>query len=110
MLNNSHGELFKEMVFPRNLETDFELIEEFPDAKILHCFRVKDRRRGGAEAVVRLLPEWFAWEQFFVDRFHSLLQDLAIFRIGRLYPPFIQLMRQSGKAYMSWKNTFPGLI
>jgi hypothetical protein len=98
------------MVFPRNLETDFELIEEFPDAKLFHCFRVKDRRRGGPEAVVRLLPEWLAWEQSFVDRFHSLLQDLAIFRIGRLYPPFIQLMGQSGKAYRSRKNTFPGLI
>jgi hypothetical protein len=84
MLNNRQGELFNEMVFPRNLETDFELIEEFPDAKLFHCFRVKDRRRGGPEAVVRLLPEWFAWEQSFVDRFHSLLQDLAIFRTGRL--------------------------
>ena len=110
MLNNRQGELFNEMVFPRNLETDFELIEEFPDAKMFHCFRVKDRLRGGAEAVVRLLPEWFAWEQSFVDRFHSLLQDLAIFRIGLLSRPFIQLMGQSGGAYMSWKNTFPGLI
>ena len=71
MLNNRQGELFNEMVFPRNLETDFELIEEFPDAKLFHCFRVKDRRRGGAEAVARLLPERPIQDKTFIEASHE---------------------------------------
>jgi serine/threonine protein kinase len=59
------------MSLPPALESEFELVEELPAGKVFHLYHVKDMRKGGADAVVRLFPEKFASDQSLVDRFHS---------------------------------------
>ena len=76
------------MPFPPSLETDFELVEQLPDCKILEAFRVRDRRRGRAEVILRLLPAEISQTPDIVSSFHSYFTRFSDIR-NRMYIPAV---------------------
>lgn len=76
------------MPFPPSLETDFELVEQLPDCKILEAFRVRDRRRGRAEVILRLLPAEISQNPDIVSSFHSYFTRFSDIR-NRMYIPAV---------------------
>src|SRR5208337_1158415 len=65
------------MTIPASVESRFEILGEFASAKILRCFRVKDRKVNGQEQVLRLLPEKYSHDASIVREFHKLFSRLS---------------------------------
>ena len=87
------------MIIPKVLESDseFELVEELPTGKIFQCYHVKDMRKGGADAVVRLLPEKFAADQSIVNRCHEFFARFNDIPNRRYIPSVYSVVGVPGK-------------
>jgi ankyrin repeat protein len=85
------------MSLPPALESEFELVEELPTGKVFQCYHVKDMRKGGADAVVRLLPENFAVDQSIVNRFHEFFARLNDIPNRRYIPSVYSVVGVPGK-------------
>jgi serine/threonine protein kinase len=66
------------MSLPKKLDSQFELIEHFPNRKIFDCFRVKERKsKRPRELVLRLLPASLNDNQAVIDEFHGFFFKLS---------------------------------
>jgi hypothetical protein len=59
------------MTFPESLRKDFEVLDSYPNGGILAGYHVRERRFGGRELLLRLLPEAFCRDKGLVESFHE---------------------------------------
>ncbi len=78
-------------------ESEFELVEELPAGKVFQCYHVKDMRKRGEDAVVRLLPEKFAADQSIVNRFHEFFARFNDIPNRRYVPSVYSVVGVAGK-------------
>ena len=97
------------MPLPPALESEFELVEELPTGKIFQCYQVKDMRKGGSDAVVRLLPEKFAADQSIVNRFHDFFARFNDIPNRRYIPSVYSVVGVPGKDVYVVEEYCPGV-
>jgi ankyrin repeat protein len=97
------------MPLPPALESEFELVEGLPAGKLFDCYHVKDSRKGGADAVVRLLPENFAADQSIVNRFHEYFSRLNDIPNRRYIPSVYSVVGVAGKDVYVVEEYCPGV-
>lgn len=65
------------MAFPESLRKDFDALESHPSGMILTGYHVRERRPGGREFMLRLLPDSFCRDKGLVESFHEFCARFA---------------------------------
>jgi TPR repeat protein len=97
------------MSLPPALESEFELVEELPAGKVFQCYHVKDMRKGGSDAVVRLLPARFSSNQSIVNRFHEFFARFNDIPNRRHVPSVYSVVGVSGRDVYVVEEYCPGV-
>ena len=65
------------MAFPESLRKDFDVLESHPSGRILAGYHVRERKHGGREFMLRLLPDSFCRDKDLVESFHEFFTRFA---------------------------------